>query len=107
MPVLYGNQAVSQSERNSVSLGSFHFGYDAFYIFCGFAPNTLARIVIVSIVWIWLMAASIRILASRRYRDGSRSRVMLLALYIAALSATAARALLLGRKPRCNVGYCK
>lgn len=56
-------------------------------------PNTLARIVIVSIVWIWLMAASIRILANRRYSDGSRSRVMLLSLYIAALSATAARAL--------------
>ncbi|OYR07820.1 GGDEF domain-containing protein [Brucella grignonensis] len=64
-----------------------------FTYFVVFAPNTLARIVIVSIVWIWLMAASIRILASRRYRDGSRSRVMLLALYIAALSATAARAL--------------
>ncbi len=64
-----------------------------FTYFVIFSPNTLARIVIVSIVWIWLMAASIRILASRRYRDGSRSRVMLLSLYIAALSATAARAL--------------
>lgn len=71
----------------------FFFGMIPFTYFVVLAPNTLARIVVVSIVWISLMAASIRILASRRYRDGSRSRVMLLSLYIAALSATTARAL--------------
>jgi len=69
-------------------LGMAFFSYFIFIV-----PNTLARIIIVSIVWICLMAASIKILASRRYRDGARSRVMLLWLYVAALLCTVARAL--------------
>jgi diguanylate cyclase (GGDEF)-like protein len=70
----------------------FFVGMLFFTYFVIVVPNTLARIVVVSIVWIWLMAVSIRLLASRRYRDGSRSRVMLLSLYVAALICTAARA---------------
>lgn len=69
-------------------LGMAFFSYFIFVV-----PNTLARIIVVSIVWIFLMVASIRILSNRSYRDGARSRLMLLWLYVAALLCTAARAL--------------
>lgn len=71
----------------------FGLGMAVFLYFLAIVPDTLARIVVVSVVWIWLMAASIRLLADKRHRDGSRSRIMLISLYCAALVLTALRAL--------------
>jgi diguanylate cyclase (GGDEF)-like protein len=69
----------------------------AMVVFSYFAiirPDTFARIIIISVVWILLMAASIRVLADRQHADGSRSRMMLLSLYSAAMITTFLRAVI-------------
>lgn len=51
----------------------------------------LARLAIVSVAWIWLMLASIRVLRSGAEKDGSLSRRILLALFCIVVVFTLAR----------------
>ena len=63
-------------------------------------PSFGIRVVVVSIVWIWLMAACVRVLVAGLRDDRSFSRRMLVALFVCVLVYTIVRLLLyLGQNP--------
>ncbi|HTN97228.1 MAG TPA: GGDEF domain-containing protein [Nordella sp.] len=60
--------------------------------FSAFDPNTEIRILIVAVAWLWLMFASVMILANTLHPDWALSRKMLLSIFVAVLAFTVARA---------------
>ncbi|MBK3745025.1 GGDEF domain-containing protein [Paraburkholderia aspalathi] len=87
--------AIRQFHNLPISLGPWLpsiVGMTAFIYYAVIVPNTNMRILVISVIWVWLMSATIKVLLDKDHRDGSRSRMMLAFMYFAALMTTVARA---------------
>lgn len=87
--------AIRQFHNLPISLGAWLptiVGMSAFIYYAVIVPNTNMRILVISVIWVWLMSATIKVLLDKDHRDGSRSRMMLAFMYFAALMTTVARA---------------